>query len=129
MPLDVLSSFATILNRLQNSSPWFWPRRGKNASSFSPLRMGVLGQNFTSRCVLAALAGRMNAGAMGVMGSWSSCGVCGKCGDTGDAWRSTSVSGFGNACDISGVVGERTRLSGVATASGRERLSAATGAA
>ena len=88
----------------------------------------MVGLNLTSRCVLAALAGRMNAGAMGVMDGSSSCGVCGKCGDMGD-WRSTSVSGFGKAWDISGVVGERTRLWGVATASGRERLRAATGAA
>lgn len=49
LPLVAFSSFATILNRLQKSSPWFCPRRGKKVSSFSLRRMGVVGLNLTSR--------------------------------------------------------------------------------
>ena len=60
-----MSSFATMLNRRQKSSP-LWPRRGITVSSVSPRMIGVCAANLTSREV--AVVGRAKMGAMGVMG-------------------------------------------------------------
>jgi hypothetical protein len=74
----IFSSFATILNRLQKSSP-LSPRLGNKWSS-ELLRIIIVGvfTNFTlSEPGAGDLEGRRKAGVMGVMGASSGCGVLG----------------------------------------------------
>jgi hypothetical protein len=72
--LVFFSSFATMLNLLQKSSP-LWPRLGTKLSS-EPPRMIVSPVYFIS---LGAgdLAGRAKTGVIGVIGGWRGCGALG----------------------------------------------------
>jgi len=88
----LFSTFATMLNLLQNWSPRS-PRLGNNVSSFSPRMIGCSGANLTAE----VFTGRAKTGAMGVIGGCSGCGVCGTviAGDprsnVSPGWRPTGV--------------------------------------
>ena len=110
-----MSSFTTILNLLQKSSP-LAPRGRRTVSSVSPRMIGLVA-NLTSREV--AVEGRAKTGAIGTIGGCRGCGVLG----TPPPWLTMPSPNW----DISGD--ESVRPSGVATGLGRARFRAATGAA
>jgi hypothetical protein len=69
------STFTTMLNRLQKSSP-FSPRPGNNVSSVLLRIMGLDAPRdpIESENLTATLAGRAKMGQIGVTGFWSGCG-------------------------------------------------------